>query len=323
MTNVLQARDLTRYYDVSQGFFKGHATVKALNGVSFDLAAGRTLAVVGESGCGKSTLARQLTLIEPPTSGSLLLDGVDAAKASSSELKAMRTKVQMVFQNPYASLNPRQKIGTQLAEPLQINTVQTPSERKERVAEMMKLVGLRPEHYYRYPHMFSGGQRQRIAIARAMMLNPKIVVADEPTSALDVSIQAQVLNLFMDLQESFNTTYVFISHNLAVVEHVADDVMVMYLGRVVEIGSKANIYSRPLHPYTQALLSATPSIHAEDRRIKIKIQGELPSPLKPPTGCSFHKRCPFAVERCSLEEPQLRELDQRQVACHRVEEIGN
>lgn len=322
MTNVLQARDLTRHYEVSQGFLKGHATVKALNGVSFDLAAGRTLAVVGESGCGKSTLARQLTLIEPPTSGSLLLDGVDAARASAPELKAMRTKVQMVFQNPYASLNPRQKIGTQLAEPLQINTGLGAAERKEKVAEMMKRVGLRPEHYYRYPHMFSGGQRQRIAIARAMMLNPKIVVADEPTSALDVSIQAQVLNLFMDLQEAFKTTYVFISHNLAVVEHVADDVMVMYLGRVVETGPKAMVYARPLHPYTQALLSATPSIHPEDRRIKIKIQGELPSPLKPPTGCGFHKRCPFAIERCSQEEPALRPMDQRQVACHRAEEIN-
>lgn len=322
MTNVLEARDLTRYYEVSQGFLKGHATVKALNGVSFDLEAGTTLAVVGESGCGKSTLARQLTLIEPPTSGSLLLGGKDAARASRAELKALRTKVQMVFQNPYASLNPRQKIGAQLAEPLVINAGLSSAERMEKVREMMQRVGLRPEHYYRYPHMFSGGQRQRIAIARAMMLNPKIVVADEPTSALDVSIQAQVLNLFLDLQETFNTTYVFISHNLAVVEHVADRVMVMYLGRTVEIGTKDKIYSRPLHPYTQALLSATPSIHPENRRIKIKIQGELPSPLKPPGGCAFHKRCPYAAERCQHEEPQLRELDGRQVACHRAEEIN-
>ena len=199
MTKVLQARDLTRYYEVSQGFLKGNATVKALNGVSFDLEAGKTLAVVGESGCGKSTLARQLTLIEPPTSGSLLLDGEDAAKASRSVLKAMRPKVQMVFQNPYASLNPRQKIGVQLSEPLLINTQLSAAEREERVRDMMTRVGLRPEHYFRYPHMFSGGQRQRIAIARAMMLNPKIVVADEPTSALDVSIQAQVLNLFMTI----------------------------------------------------------------------------------------------------------------------------
>jgi dipeptide transport system ATP-binding protein len=323
MSTVLQARDLTRYYQVSQGLLKGQATVKALNGVSFDLVAGKTLAVVGESGCGKSTLARQLTLIEPPTSGSLLLEGKDAAKATRAELKAMRPKVQMVFQNPYASLNPRQKIGMQLAEPLLINTRLSAAERLERVQQMMARVGLRPEHYYRYPHMFSGGQRQRIAIARAMMLNPKIVVADEPTSALDVSIQAQVLNLFMDLQDELNTSYVFVSHNLAVVEHVASDVLVMYLGRTVEIGAKDTIYSRPLHPYTQALLSATPSIHPENRRIKIQIQGELPSPLNPPTGCAFHKRCPHANARCVQEEPQLREFDQRQVACHRVEEINS
>ncbi|WP_028537289.1 peptide ABC transporter ATP-binding protein [Paludibacterium yongneupense] len=321
MNHVLEARDLTRYYDVSQGFFKGNATVKALNGVSFTLDAGKTLAVVGESGCGKSTLARQLTLIEPPTSGALLLEGTDAAKAGKSELQAMRTKVQMVFQNPYASLNPRQKIGDQLAEPLLINTRMSASERKDAVLSMMQRVGLRPEHYFRYPHMFSGGQRQRIAIARAMMLQPRIVVADEPTSALDVSIQAQVLNLFMDLQDEFNTAYLFISHNLAVVEHVADDVMVMYLGRAVEIGSKDTIYNRPLHPYTRALLSATPSIHPENRAIKIKIEGELPSPLNPPSGCAFHKRCPHAQERCTREEPQLRTVDAQRVACHRAEEL--
>ncbi|KUM03174.1 ABC transporter ATP-binding protein [Chromobacterium subtsugae] len=322
MTSVLQARDLTRYYDVAQGWLKPKAQVKALGGVSFELSAGRTLAVVGESGCGKSTLARQLTLIEQPTSGSLILDGQDAAKAGGAELKAMRRKVQMVFQNPYGSLNPRQKIGDQLSEPLLINTELSAKEREEKVRGMMARVGLRPEHYFRYPHMFSGGQRQRIAIARAMMLNPKIVVADEPTSALDVSIQAQVLNLFMDLQEEFNTAYVFISHNLAVVEHVADDLMVMYLGRAVEVGAKDRVYDRPLHPYTQALLSATPSIHPEDRRVKIKIEGELPSPLNPPSGCAFHKRCPHANERCKSEVPQLRELDARMVACHRAEEIN-
>ncbi|MDN0081519.1 peptide ABC transporter ATP-binding protein [Crenobacter sp. SG2305] len=319
---VLSARDLTRHYKVSRGFMKGHATVKALNGVSFELAAGKTLAVVGESGCGKSTLARQLTLIEEPTSGELSLDNVSVAKAGQSELKALRRKVQMVFQNPYASLNPRQKIGTQLAEPLAINSDLSAAEREAKVKAMMAKVGLRPEHFYRYPHMFSGGQRQRIAIARAMMLNPKIVVADEPTSALDVSIQAQVLNLFMDLQQEFGTAYVFISHNLSVVEHVADDVMVMYLGRAVEVGSKTALYAKPLHPYTQALLSATPSIHPEDRKTKIKIVGELPSPLNPPTGCAFHKRCPHAVERCKQEVPELRPIGGRQVACHRAEEIN-
>jgi len=319
---VLSARDLTRHYTVSRGFMKGSATVKALNGVSFELAAGKTLAVVGESGCGKSTLARALTLIEEPTSGELSLDNVSVAKAGHSELKALRRKVQMVFQNPYASLNPRQKIGTQLAEPLAINSDLSAAERDAKVKAMMTKVGLRPEHFYRYPHMFSGGQRQRIAIARAMMLNPKIVVADEPTSALDVSIQAQVLNLFMDLQQEFGTAYVFISHNLSVVEHVADDVMVMYLGRAVEVGSKASLYAKPMHPYTQALLSATPSIHPEDRKVKIKIVGELPSPLNPPTGCAFHKRCPYAVERCKQEVPELRPIDDRQVACHRAEEIN-
>ncbi len=319
---VMQACDLTRHYEVSQGFLKPKAMVKALNGVSFELKAGKTLAVVGESGCGKSTLARQLTLIEAPTAGSLVLEGVDIAKASKAQLKALRSKVQMVFQNPYASLNPRQKIGDQLGEPLLINTNLSAKEREEKVRAMMKRVGLRPEHYYRYPHMFSGGQRQRIAIARAMMLQPQIVVADEPTSALDVSIQAQVLNLFMDLQDEFNTAYVFISHNLAVVEHVADDLMVMYLGRAVEVGTKEVIYDKPLHPYTQALLSATPSIHEEDRRVKIKIQGELPSPLNPPTGCAFHKRCPYASAQCSQEVPQLRTLLGREVACHHAETIN-
>lgn len=319
---VLQARDLTRHYEVSQGFMKPKAMVKALNGVSFELRAGKTLAVVGESGCGKSTLARQLTLIEDPTSGSLVLDGVDTAKAGKGDIKALRKKVQMVFQNPYASLNPRQKIGDQLGEPLLINTSLSAAEREQKVRAMMQRVGLRPEHYYRYPHMFSGGQRQRIAIARAMMLQPQIVIADEPTSALDVSIQAQVLNLFMDLQDEFNTAYVFISHNLAVVEHVADDLMVMYLGRAVEVGTKEVIYDKPLHPYTQALLSATPSIHPEDRRAKIKIQGELPSPLSPPTGCAFHKRCPHATEQCSKDVPQLRALAGREVACHHAETIN-
>ncbi|MDK2125987.1 peptide ABC transporter ATP-binding protein [Parachitinimonas caeni] len=321
-TNLLVARDLTRHYQVSRGFMKGHATVKALNGVSFELSARRTLAVVGESGCGKSTLARQLTMIEPPTSGQLAIDGVDVASADKGTIRNMRSKVQMVFQNPFASLNPRKQISAMLDEPLKINTTLSKSERDERIRAMIATVGLRPEHSHRYPHMFSGGQRQRIAIARAMILNPKIVVADEPVSALDVSIQAQILNLFMDLQDQYGTGYVFISHNLAVVEHVADDLLVMYLGSAVEYGAKSRIYQRPMHPYTQALMSATPAIHPEDRQIKIKIQGELPSPLNPPSGCAFHKRCPYAVERCAKEVPQLREIDQRKVACHRVEEIN-
>ena len=322
MTTVLSARDLTRHYAVSRGLFKPTATVQALNGVSFDLQAGKTLAVVGESGCGKSTLARALTLIEEPTSGSLQIAGQEVAGASRQSRKQLRRDVQMVFQNPYASLNPRQKIGDQLAEPLTINTELSRVERREKVQAMLNQVGLRPEHYQRYPHMFSGGQRQRIALARAMMLTPKVLVADEPTSALDVSIQAQVLNLFMDMQEQFETGYVFISHNLSVVRHVADDVLVMYLGRPAEIGPSELLYERPLHPYTKALLSATPTIHPDPAKPKIKIVGELPNPLDPPAGCAFHKRCPHASERCREELPLLRPLDGRQVACHNAEQIA-
>ena len=322
MSAVLTARELTRHYEISRGLFKPHALVRALNGVSFELEAGKTLAVVGESGCGKSTLARALTLIEEPSSGSLQIAGQEVAGASKAERKQLRRDVQMVFQNPYASLNPRQKVGDQLAEPLLINTPLSRAERREQVQAMMQQVGLRPEHYQRYPHMFSGGQRQRIALARAMMLNPKVLVADEPTSALDVSIQAQVLNLFMDLQERYNTGYVFISHNLAVVRHVANDVLVMYLGRPVEMGPSELIYSRPLHPYTKALLSATPAIHPDPSKPKIKIAGELPNPLDPPSGCAFHKRCPYATERCTVEVPELRLLDARQVACHHAETIN-
>ncbi len=322
MSTVLDARDLTRHYLVYRGLFKGYATVQALNGVSFALEAGKTLAVVGESGCGKSTLARALTLIEEPTAGSLRIAGQEVAGADRQARRQLRRDVQMVFQNPYASLNPRQKIGDQLAEPLTINTAESRHDRREKVQAMMQKVGLRPEHYQRYPHMFSGGQRQRIALARAMMLNPKVLVADEPTSALDVSIQAQVLNLFMDLQEAFNTAYVFISHNLAVVQHVADEVLVMYLGRPAERGPNALIYARPLHPYTKALLSATPTIHPDPAKPKIKIAGELPNPLNPPSGCAFHKRCPYATERCSVEIPPLRPLDGREVACHHAEQIN-
>ncbi|MDP2005284.1 MAG: dipeptide ABC transporter ATP-binding protein [Rubrivivax sp.] len=315
---VMRAEALARHYRSARGFLRGHTTVKALNGVSFELGAGRTLAVVGESGCGKSTLARQLTLIEPPTAGALFLDGIDAASADAATLQRLRQRVQMVFQNPYASLNPRKTIAAALAEPLAINTALTKAERGERVAQMLARVGLRPEHAARYPHMFSGGQRQRVAVARAMMLAPAVVVADEPTSALDVSIQAQILNLFMDLQEATGTAYVFISHNLAVVEHVAHDVMVMYFGSAVEQGPKAQVLGAPRHPYTQALLSAVPALKARDRRQRLPLRGEMPSPLAPPTGCAFHTRCPLAVARCRAEVPALREVAGRRVACHLV-----
>jgi dipeptide transport system ATP-binding protein len=316
MTVLLQATDLARHYTARRGWLRPAQTVRALDGVSFTLAAQRTLAIVGESGCGKSTLARQLTMIERPTHGTLAIDGTDVAHADNTTLAALRPRVQMVFQNPYASLNPRQTIAATLAEPLKLNTALTAAERGERVGAMAARVGLKREHLARYPHMFSGGQRQRIAIARAMMLRPQIVVADEPTSALDVSIQAQILNLFMDLQDEYGTGIVFISHNLAVVEHVAHDVLVMYFGRVVESGPKQQLFAQPLHPYTQALMSATPSLRAADRRERIPIHGEPPSPLAPPPGCAFASRCPRAEARCRSEAPALREVNGRQVACH-------
>ena len=315
-TPLLQATDLARHYKVRRGLLRGSSLVRALDGVSFTLEAQRTLAVVGESGCGKSTLARQLVLVERPTRGTLAIEGNDVAKADKATLAAMRPRVQMVFQNPYASLNPRQTIRATLAEPLKLNTPLTAAEREERIAAMAARVGLKPEHLARYPHMFSGGQRQRIAIARAMMLKPRIVVADEPTSALDVSIQAQILNLFMDLKDEFGTGFVFISHNLAVVEHVAHDVLVMYFGRVVERGPKARVFGEPLHPYTQALISATPALKAADRRVRIAIHGEPPSPLAPPPGCAFASRCPRVEARCKVDVPALREVEGRQVACH-------
>ena len=316
MTALLQAEDLARHYRVRNGWLRPAHTVRALDGVSFTLDAQRTLAVVGESGCGKSTLARQLLMIERPTGGTLTIDGADVARADKAALATLRPRVQMVFQNPYASLNPRQTIAATLAEPLQLNTRLTASERRERIDAMAARVGLKREHLARYPHMFSGGQRQRIAIARAMMLRPQVVVADEPTSALDVSIQAQILNLFMDLQDEYSTAIVFISHNLAVVEHVAHDVLVMYFGRVVESGAKERVFAQPLHPYTQALMSATPSLRVADRRQRIMIHGEPPSPLAPPPGCAFASRCPRAEARCRSEAPLLRQIGDRQVACH-------
>lgn len=316
---VLKADNLHKHYPVSQGLGKPKAYVKALNGISFELQAGKTLAVVGESGCGKSTLARQLTLIEEPTDGELFINDEATTGYSRKALKDLRTEIQMVFQNPYGSLNPRHTIGYQLTEPLDIHTKLSKEEKREKINEMMRNVGLRPEHAGRFPHMFSGGQRQRIALARAMMLNPKIVVADEPTSALDVSIQAQVLNLFMDLQDEYHTAYVFISHNLSVVRHVADDVMVMYLGQAVEHGPKEAIYNAPKHPYTIALLAAAPTVNGHKN--ELTLQGELPSPLNPPSGCALHKRCPYAKPKCSEVEPQLREWDGRLVACLRLEEI--
>jgi len=325
---VLEAEALTKHYPVSAGFLKPLATVQALEAVSFSLAAGRTLAVVGESGCGKSTLARQVTMLETPTSGRLRLAGDDIADADAAKRKALRRTVQMVFQNPFASLNPRKKIGQALEEPLVINTTLAAADRADRARAMLARVGLRPEHYARYPHMFSGGQRQRVAIARALMLEPKVVVADEPVSALDVSIQAQVLNLLMDLQQETGVAYVFISHNLAVVELIADEVLVMYLGRVMERAPKTALFAAPRHPYTRALLASTPRVGAARgeaalaRAARTALSGELPSPLAPPSGCVFRTRCPHAVAACAEVVPPLVAVGPaHEAACIRLNEI--
>jgi dipeptide transport system ATP-binding protein len=317
---VIEAENLTQHYAVSRGLFAEPAVLRAVQDVTFAVSAGRTLAVVGESGCGKSTLARLLTMIEKPTAGRLVIDGSDVSSGEGEALKRLRKTVQIVFQNPYGSLNPRQKIGSALEEPLAINTDMSHGERRAKAREMLAKVGLRPEHYERYPHMFSGGQRQRIAIARALMLEPKVLVLDEPVSALDVSIRAQILNLLGDLRQALGLTYVFISHDLSVVRHVADDVMVMYLGRAVEMGPARQIFTRPRHPYTQALLSATPIANPKARRKRIRLEGELPSPFRPPSGCAFNPRCPHAFERCPREVPELTQHGASVVACFAVDE---
>ena len=312
---VLTARNLARHYHIERGFMKPPATLKALDGVSFELSRHQTLAVVGESGCGKSTLARVVTMIEEPTSGSFRINDTELAGASREARRALRSKVQIVFQDPYGSLNPRQRIGAALEEPLKVNTNDSPARRREKAHAMMEAVGLRPEHYDRYPHMFSGGQRQRIAIARAMMLDPEILVLDEPVSALDVSIQAQVLNLLGELQDKLGLAYLFISHDLSVVRHIANDVMVMYLGKPVEQGAARDVFGAPRHPYTRALLSATPVADPNHQKERVILKGELPSPLDPPEGCAFNPRCPQVFERCRSEAPALRKADGRLVAC--------
>ncbi|MDR3471469.1 MAG: dipeptide ABC transporter ATP-binding protein [Devosia sp.] len=320
MSALITADHLERDYEVSRGVFSRPYVLHAVAEATFAVEQGRTLAIVGESGCGKSTLARLLTMIEPPSGGALMIDGRDVAAGRHDDLKALRATVQIVFQNPYGSLNPRQKVGAILEEPLKINTSLSAAERQARGRAMLAEVGLRPEHYGRYPHMFSGGQRQRIAIARALMLEPKVLVLDEPVSALDVSIQAQILNLLADLQEKRGLTYVFISHALAVVRHVADDVMVMYLGKGVELAPAETLFETPRHPYTQALLAATPVADPERRGHRVRLAGELPSPFNPPGGCPFHPRCLFANDRCRIDVPQMLVNGKTTVACHGVEE---
>jgi dipeptide transport system ATP-binding protein len=310
---VVEASGLSRHYEVGGGLFGKPALVRALSEASFTLAPGRTLAVVGESGCGKSTLARLVTLIEEPTAGELSIDGTPAVPANWD---ALRTSVQIVFQNPYGSLNPRQRIGAALEEPLKINRPGlSAAERTAMAREMLALVGLRPEHYDRYPHMFSGGQRQRIAVARALMLEPKVLVLDEPVSALDLSIQSQILNLLVDLQDRLDLAYLFISHDLSVVKHMADDVIVMYLGRPVEIGPKEALFAGPRHPYTKALLSATPVADPRGEKRRIRLEGEMPSPIAIPPGCPFAPRCWKAQDVCRGVRPELGPETHR-VACY-------
>ncbi|SLM31741.1 dipeptide transporter; ATP-binding component of ABC superfamily [Desulfamplus magnetovallimortis] len=320
---VIKAENLKKYYPVSQeGFLKKPLSLKALDGASFTLNKGKTLAVVGESGCGKSTLARLITMIESPTEGNLHIGGINAV-GNKKDKKILRRKVQIVFQDPYGSLNPRKKVGTILEEPLKINTDLNASQMREKALHIMDKVGLSKEQYNRYPHMFSGGQRQRIAVARALMLNPDIVVADEPVSALDVSVQAQTLNLLMDLQDEMNLAYLFISHDLSVVRLISDDIMVMYLGRPVEQGDKNVIFEKPLHPYTMALLAATPHVDVKSRQKRIRLSGELPSPLNPPPGCTFHRRCAYMTDICKHKPPHLREVANRMISCHNAEKLIN
>ncbi|NLJ62485.1 MAG: dipeptide ABC transporter ATP-binding protein [Alcaligenaceae bacterium] len=324
-TPLVEVKDAARYFDVSPSWLertlyrKPKVFLRAVDGVNFSLNRGETLALVGESGCGKSTVARLLTGLYGLSRGAIYFDGMDISSMNHSQKQAMRRRLQMIFQDPYASLNPRWRVGRIIAEPLNTHTKLNAAEQADRVSELLQQVGLNPTDQSRYPHQFSGGQRQRISIARALALNPEFIVCDEPTSALDVSVQAQVLNLMKDLQAQLGLSYLFISHNLAVVHHVADRVGVMYLGRIVEIAKRDRLFATPRHPYTQMLLGAIPDMSGTGKA-RTPVAGEVPNPLNPPSGCTFHPRCPLATDRCRQQRPELLEQDGTLVACHAVEE---
>jgi peptide/nickel transport system ATP-binding protein len=324
MTSLLEVTDLVRTYDVRLGAwpFGRSATLHAVDGVSFKLEAGRTLGLVGESGCGKTTTAKLVLGLVPVTSGEVKVAGETLPLAASPQWRALRRRMQMVYQDPLSALDRRLSVGRQVMEPLAIHAIGTPAERRERALAMMDAVGLAAHHFDRFPHELSGGQRQRIVLARALVLDPQLLVCDEPISALDVSIQAQVVNLLLDLQQRLGLAYLFISHDLRMVRQVSDEVAVMYLGRIVEQGDPDRLFSAPTHPYTRALVSAIPVAHHGQRR-RMVLAGEPPNPVDRPAGCAFHPRCPFAVERCRMETPSLRTLaDGRQAACHLAETLS-
>jgi oligopeptide transport system ATP-binding protein len=313
--SILSIKGLSKNYELGGAFSRRNDVVHAVENINLEIREGETLGIVGESGCGKSTLGRMIVRLEEPTAGEILFEGSDLAKVSKKSLRALRKRFQMIFQDPYAALNPRRQIGQIVEEPLRIHGIGK-EERRAVAKDLLKRVGLDEGAYEKYPHEFSGGQRQRVVIARALALNPRLVVADEPVSALDVSIQAQVLNLFKDLQKEFGLTYVFIAHDLGVVRHVSDRIAVMYLGKIVELANADELYENPSHPYSQALLSANPRMGADDKRERIILKGDIPNPINRPSGCAFNPRCPKVQDICRTNSPELVQIGNRQVACH-------